>query len=101
MFARQSQVELVFAERGFDDLRTQPVVGSFSRARAVKMLLAGTGLRSGYGPANSVIVLGANVSAKTSDVNFDDNNPESSPRHMGKSWLQTRGFAMPKARLRS
>ncbi|MEM8682169.1 MAG: TonB-dependent receptor, partial [Pseudomonadota bacterium] len=55
-FARQSRVELVFAERGYDDVRTQAVIGSFQRERALEMLLAGTGLRVGYGSGDSVIV---------------------------------------------
>ena len=61
-FARQSRVELVFAESGFDDIRTQAVVGSFSRERALGMLVAGTGLRVGYGSDDSSIVQSAGTS---------------------------------------
>lgn len=71
-FARQSRVELVFAERGFDDVRTQAVVGSFPRERALEMLLAGTGLQVGYGSGNSVIVQRADVPELTGDVALED-----------------------------
>lgn len=55
-FARQSRIELVFAERGYDNVMTQAVVGSYQRERALEMLLAGTGLSVGFGSGDSVIV---------------------------------------------
>ena len=55
-FARQVRVELVFADRGFDAVRTRFVVGAHRKARALRLLLAGTGLRVGYGSGDSVIV---------------------------------------------
>ncbi len=61
-FARQAKVELVFAERGFDGVRTRAVVGAFQRERALELLLAGTGLRVGFGSGDSVIVQRADAS---------------------------------------
>jgi len=55
-FARQSRIELVFAERGYDDVMTRAVVGAYRRERALEMLLAGTGLSVGFGSGDSVIV---------------------------------------------
>lgn len=64
-FARQASVELVFAERGFDSVRTTAVVGAFQKERALELLLAGTGLRVGYGSGDSVIVQRADASASS------------------------------------
>ena len=70
-FARQSCVELVFAERGFDDVRTQAIIGPFPSVYALEMLRAGTGLQVGYGPGAGVIAQRAHTSDTTSDPVLD------------------------------
>ncbi|MEO1245933.1 MAG: TonB-dependent receptor [Pseudomonadota bacterium] len=67
-FARQSRIELVFAERGYDNVRTQAVIGLFQRERALEMLLAGTGLRVGFGSGDSVIVQRAESVEATTEL---------------------------------
>ncbi len=64
-FARQSRIELVFTEQGYEDVRTQPVIGVYQKERALEMLLAGTGLRVGFGSGDSVIVQRAQASEAT------------------------------------
>ena len=67
-FARQSRIELVFAERGYDDVMTQAVVGVYQRETALEMLLAGTGLSVGFGSGDSVIVQRAQPSEATTEL---------------------------------
>lgn len=71
-FARQASVELVFAERGFDGVQANAVVGSFEKERALELLLAGTGLRVGYGSGDSVIIQREQMSEVTADLAIGD-----------------------------
>ncbi|MEM8682170.1 MAG: hypothetical protein AAGF72_02000 [Pseudomonadota bacterium] len=64
-FARQAQIDLVFADSGLGSIRTNSVVGSFRKERALEMLLVGTGLSATLGPADSVIVLRTGVNENT------------------------------------
>ena len=74
VFARQARVELVFAERGFDDVQTRAVIGTFRRERALELLLVGTGLRVGYGSGDSVIVQRADASRAIGDTDPEDDD---------------------------
>ena len=55
-FARQARVELIFAERGFDSVQANAVVGTYEKRHALQLLLAGTGLQVNDGSDDSVIV---------------------------------------------
>lgn len=69
-FARQARVELVFAERGFESVQTTAVIGAYEKERALELLLAGTGLRVGFGSGDSVIVQRADASVSGGATSF-------------------------------
>ena len=55
-FARQAKVQLFFISDDFEDVRANAVFGSYTRQRALDLLLAGTGLQASLSPDSGIRV---------------------------------------------
>ncbi len=55
-FARQAKVQLFFISDGFEDVQANAVFGTYTRQRALNLLLAGTGLQASLSPDSDIEV---------------------------------------------